>query len=74
MTKLLSVRPREVIRRLKLTGFRIDRIRGSHYVLLHDLSKRRVVVPFHNCDLKPKTFQSILKQAGLTPQDFKNLI
>lgn len=35
-------------------------------ILHHNTDKtKRVTLPIHNKDLKPKTFSSILKQAGI---------
>jgi predicted RNA binding protein YcfA (HicA-like mRNA interferase family) len=36
--------------------------------------KTRVTVPYHRPELAPKTLQTILKQAGISPEDFANLI
>jgi predicted RNA binding protein YcfA (HicA-like mRNA interferase family) len=54
-----------VIKLLKKHGWVLDHIQGSHYIMLKDNLK--IPVPVHgNTDLKPGTFHSILKEAGLT--------
>lgn len=65
MAKLPALRPRDVIGKLKKAGFYIDHQTGSHVVLYNARKHRRVTVAFHHKDLKPKTLQIILKQAGL---------
>lgn len=55
-------------------GFIIHRIRGSHYILKHPESGRRVTVPYHRRELAPKTLIAILKQAGVTGEEFSRLL
>jgi predicted RNA binding protein YcfA (HicA-like mRNA interferase family) len=67
---------KDVLRALRSAGFVIDRIVGSHHVMVFpgDLT-RTVVVPVHgNRDLKPGTLRSIIRQAGLTVDDFARLL
>ena len=70
--KLLSVKPKLVIRALKRSGFVIHHTTGSHYILKNDM--RRVSVPYHNKDLKPGTLASVIKQSGLTVEEFIELL
>ncbi len=35
---------------------------------------RRVTVPFHGKDLKRRTLESILKQAGMTAAEFSKIL
>ena len=57
------------------TGFRIVRQVGSHVHLEHVADRtRKVTIPMHPKPLPKKTLFSILKQAGLTLQDFLKLI
>ncbi len=70
--KLPSVKPKLVIRALKRSGFVVHHITGSHYILKKDI--RRVSVPYHNKDLKPGTLASVIKQAGLTVEEFVELL
>lgn len=67
--------PKEVMRALQRGGFFVRRVGGSHYILKH-LAKPaiQVIVPFHNRDLKRGTLQSIIKQAGLTNEEFLKLL
>ena len=61
-----------VIRALKRSGFFVHHTTGSHYFLKKD--KLRVSIPYHNKDLKPGTLASIIAQAGLSVEDFVNLL
>lgn len=45
---------------------------GSHYILKKE--RLRVTVPYHNKDLKPGTLKSIIEQAGLTVEEFLDLL
>ena len=72
MPRLPAVKPKIVIRALKRNGFVVDHTTGSHYVLMKE--KIRVVVPYHNRDLKPGTLASIITQAGFTVEEFVDLL
>jgi predicted RNA binding protein YcfA (HicA-like mRNA interferase family) len=64
---------REVVKALHRIGFVVDHQRGSH-VFLHNLEKNMsVVVPDHK-ELKKGTLNSILKKAGITVEQLKELI
>lgn len=70
MPKLPSLAPAEIIKILLKNGFIIDRIKGSHHLLLNDNTNIRVVVPMHKKDLPKGTLYEIIKQSGLTIEDF----
>ncbi len=56
-------------------GFRLDRQKGSHAVFVRDLDKRRVIVPIHaGKTIKPKTLLGILRDMGLTLEEFGALL
>jgi predicted RNA binding protein YcfA (HicA-like mRNA interferase family) len=61
-----------VIRALKRNGFIVHHTTGSHYFLKKD--KLRVSVPYHNKDLKRGTITSIISQAGLSVEEFVDLL
>lgn len=73
MTRLPRVTSKEVIRRLKRAGFFVHVVAGGHYSFKSADGKRRVTVPYHAKDLKPKTLKSILNQAGITADEFMEL-
>jgi predicted RNA binding protein YcfA (HicA-like mRNA interferase family) len=74
--RLPSLKSREVIRALQRAGFSVTRTAGSHCRLVHDVdSSRKVTVPVHSGkDLKRGTIQGILRQAGLTTEEFSALL
>jgi predicted RNA binding protein YcfA (HicA-like mRNA interferase family) len=60
-----------VVRALERLGFQIDHVTGSHYRLKHRQDSRRTtVVPRHSRDIKRGVLRSIIRQAGLTVQEF----
>jgi predicted RNA binding protein YcfA (HicA-like mRNA interferase family) len=63
---------REVLARLQRAGFVIKRQSGSHVVLRH-ADGRQTYVAMHTRDVPTGTFRSILKQATLTEEEFRNL-
>jgi predicted RNA binding protein YcfA (HicA-like mRNA interferase family) len=67
---------RQVLAALRRAGFVVNRIVGSHHVLTHPADPTRTVtVPFHGArSLKPGTLRSIIRQAGLTVDEFRELI
>jgi predicted RNA binding protein YcfA (HicA-like mRNA interferase family) len=72
MSKLPVVSGRECIRALQAAGFRIDRKRGSHVVLIK-AGAIPVTVPLHD-PLKRGTLRGIVRDAGLTVADFNRLL
>ena len=74
MPKFPSLTPEKVIKALKKKGFVLDRVKGSHHIYYHLESKRRVVLPLHKRDLPKGTLLEILKQAGITREELKDLL
>lgn len=64
---------REVLRRLLRFGFKISAYKGSHIKLLNPLTRRRTEIPMHPGDLGRKLIIKIIKQAGLTTEQFLKL-
>lgn len=71
MPKLRRVSGRQAIRILEKLGFEQVRQRGSHIVLKKQTPEGAVgcVVPLHR-ELAIGTLRGILKQAGVTPDEF----
>lgn len=73
--KLPSLGPKQVIKALKKAGFYVDRQKGSHLLLKHpDVPKLRVTVAYHVGDLHKDVLFSIIKQAGLSVEEFLKLL
>jgi predicted RNA binding protein YcfA (HicA-like mRNA interferase family) len=69
--RLGSLRSREVIRALQKAGYYIHETSGSHVQLKHPEKRGRVTVPNHQrFDLPRSIVKSIIKQAGLTNEQF----
>jgi predicted RNA binding protein YcfA (HicA-like mRNA interferase family) len=65
------VNGRQLIDILKEFGWRLDRIKGSHHILVKP-GKRSIPVPVHGSkDLPPGLISAILKQAGIKIRDKK---
>ena len=76
MTKIPVLTARDVIRGLKKAGFVLYRqARGSHEIWYNPATKRRTTVPNHpGTDIPRGTLKAILKEAGLSLEEFLELI
>jgi len=63
---------REMVAKLQRGGFVIRRQSGSH-AILRSAEGRRTTIAMHPGDVPEGTFRAILKQAGLTHEEFKKL-
>ena len=74
--RLPAVNGKKTIQALTRAGFVVDRIVGSYHVLaLPGDHTRAVSVPVHTGrDLKPGTLRAIIRQAGLTVEEFISLL
>lgn len=70
MSRLPACAPTDVIRAPQRAGFFLDHSTGSHRYYRHPNRPGVVTVPFHRRDLKRGTLLAILKQAGLTRDQF----
>jgi predicted RNA binding protein YcfA (HicA-like mRNA interferase family) len=72
MTKLPAFTAREVIKKLKKAGFAFDRqAKGSHEIWYDPTTKRRTTIPNHpGVDIPKGTLSAIIKEAGLTEDEF----
>ena len=75
MSGLPVVTPRQLIRALERAGFNLHRVRGSHHYFRHpDKPGLLISVPYHGRELKRGTLHAILRQAGLTTEQFRELL
>ena len=71
MGRLAGFRYRQVIKRLKKSGFVFDRqASGSHEIWYNKQSNRYTTIPNHPGDMPEGTLRAILKQADISPDDF----
>src|SRR4051812_3031903 len=71
-SQTVPYKAREVLARLQRAGFVVRRQSGSHLVMRHS-DGRQTYVAMHTKDVPTGTFRSILKQAGLTEEEFRDL-
>jgi predicted RNA binding protein YcfA (HicA-like mRNA interferase family) len=72
MTKLpRDVPAKKVIAALEKIGFRIDRVSGSHYVMVRE--GMRTVVPYHK-SIRIGTLKAILRQIEMSAEEFIKLL
>ncbi len=71
MGKLSGFKYREIIKRLKRLGFEFDRqAAGSHEIWFNSKTGRYTTIPNHPGDMPEGTLRAILKEAGITPDEF----
>ena len=71
MPSLPVVSGAEAVRALQRLGFVIARLRGSHLVLRRRISRLRCA---HHRGVKTGTLSGLLKQAGVSVDDFVNAL
>jgi len=74
LSRLPRISGRQAARALQRLGYEFDRQEGSHMILrqVHPLH-RRLVVPDHK-ELPKGTLRAIIRQAGLSVDDFAALL
>lgn len=72
MPRLPALKPRQVARVLQGAGFSFVRQRGSHRIYVK--GNLGITIPWHNKDLRKGTLRHIIKQSGLTTEEFRNLL
>ena len=74
MSQLPKISGRELVKALRKIDYEQDRQRGSHIILRQiDFPHRRVTVPDHN-EVAKGTLRTIIREVGLTIDEFKNLL
>ena len=73
MSQLPTVSGRQCVSALEKIGFVIRRQKGSHLILRRDNPYAMVVVPDHKT-LKTGTLRKIIRDAGLTVDEFIGLL
>jgi len=71
MGRLSGFRYRIIVTVLKKFGFEFYRqAAGSHEIWYNTQSNRYTTIPNHSGDMPEGTLRAILKQAGISPDDF----
>jgi predicted RNA binding protein YcfA (HicA-like mRNA interferase family) len=73
MSKLPGISGRTCISVLEKAGFYLKRQEGSHVILRRDDPFAQVVVPDHK-ELDRGTLRAIIRQAGLSVEEFLRLL
>ena len=68
-----NLRIERAIRGFEHFGYRVERVKGSHYVLKHP-SKGLLVLPFHRGAIKAGIILDALKKAGIPAEEFEEVI
>ena len=73
MGRLAGFRCRDIAARLRRLGFAFDRqAAGSHEIWYNRSTNRYTTVPNHPGDMPEGTLRAILKQAGVSVDEFIN--
>jgi predicted RNA binding protein YcfA (HicA-like mRNA interferase family) len=71
VSQLAGNRYREIVKRLKKLGFAFDRqAAGSHEIWFNPETNHYTTIPNHPGDIPEGTLRAILKQAGISTEDF----
>jgi len=73
MSRLPRISGRECIKALEGEGFYFRRQEGSHIILRRDEPFAQIVVPDHK-ELDRGTLRAIIRQAGLSVEEFVRLL
>ena len=74
MSTLPQVSGKKVVKALSQIGYIKDRQKGSHIILRQiEYPHRRIVIPDHN-EIAKGTLRKIVRQLGLTVEEFKSLL
>ena len=74
MSKLPAISGEKALKAFKKMGFALDHKTGSHMILRHEKPPyRRLTIPNHK-ELAKGTLRSLIREAGLTVDEFVNLL
>ncbi len=74
MPKLPRVTAKQAQRAIERDGWFAVESPGGHRQFRHSTKSGRVTIPMHGGDMTPGTIRSIIRQAGLTVQQFVDLL
>ena len=72
LARLPGRRAKEIIAALQSAGLEIDRQKGSHVTLRNPETKRTTVEPMHTAELPRWLMKKIIKDAGLSEDEFRS--
>ena len=71
--RLRNIRAQRAIRAFHRLGYETVRVRGSHHVLKHP-DGRMIVLPMHRGMLKVGILLDAIERAGVSPEEFEELL
>jgi len=74
VTRLPQVNPRKLVNALKKAGFEEYDQKGSHLILVDEEKNLQTSVPIHSGDVGRGLLKKILKQAGISEEEFRELL
>jgi len=74
MTRIGQVKARELISVLKRTGFKEAGQTGSHRFFVDEQRILQTSVPIHSGDIGRGLLKKILKQSGISEDEFRRLL
>ncbi len=75
MSRLPRITGKEIVSALSRYGFHLIHVRGSHHYMQAADSQKLITIPVHTGKtVKPGTLKSILEQAGLSVDEFIDLL
>lgn len=74
MSRLPTLTAKQTLRALQSGGFAADHQRGSHLFLVNPKTGKTTTIPMHTGDLKRSLLKEIIKQAGLSEDEFRALL
>ena len=73
MTRLPACSGLKVAKAFSGIGYKLDHQTGSHMILRHSVSGRRLVIPNHP-ELAKGNLRSIIRESGLSKEEFETLL
>lgn len=74
MPHLPIITPKELVRILERHSYTPHRQKGSHLILIQANSTKQITVPMHARDLRKGTLRSIIRQLGITVDEFVQMM
>ena len=68
--ELPVLRPKQVVAALEKAGFEVRRQTGSHMIMYKSVIRHPISIPQHPRDLPKGTLRGIIREAGLTIEEF----
>lgn len=73
--RLPSIKGKELIKTLKKLGFVERRTTGSHVIMKNSETNKIIPIPMHGSkDIKRGTLFAIIKQTGISVEEFEKLL